>query len=123
MKLLLLAVIAGSLAGCQAYLNHRAPPGEMAATGKVNQCNDYRTNPQACGESLYNAPRVARLALGQSVAQAREVMGRAPEERSLKTEDGQEVEVWSYLTDYANWKKSVIVFKGGRIVSIESMSK
>ncbi len=123
MKNILILTLAGVLSGCQAYLNYRAPPGEMSADGRVNKCNDYRTDPQACGEAIYNAPRVARLSLGQSVAQAREIMGRAPEERSLKTQDGQEVEVWSYLTDYANSKKSVITFRAGRIVSIESAPK
>ena len=113
-------VVASSLAGCQAILNKRFPPGEMDASGSVYPCNDRRTNPQACGEAIYNAPRVRQLNLGMDLATARRVMGRDPEERGLKVVDSTQVETWGYLTDYDNTIVSTVTFTNGRISSIES---
>jgi len=122
-KVTLILVLLTLLTGCQSYLNYRAPPGEMGADGKVNKCNDYRTNPQACGEAIYNAPRVAKISIGQPIAEVRQIMARDPEERSAKTQDGQAIEVWAYLTNYANSIKTIITFKDGKVISIESVQR
>ena len=98
----------------------RFPPGTMGPDGKVYPCNDYRTNAQACGEAIYNAPRVAKLAVGMSLLNARQVMGRDPEERTVRTVDGKVVERWSYLTNYDSSIVSRITFTEGRITAIES---
>ena len=50
-------------------------------------------------------------------------MGRDPEERLVKTQDGDTVEIWAYLVNYANSTKGVISFKNGKVVSVESMQK
>lgn len=122
-QILVLLVIAALASGCRSYLNNRYPPGEMGPDGRVYPCNEHRTNAQACGEARYNAPRVQRLSIGQSLEQARTVMGRDPEQRSVTTQSGQAVEVWSYLTDYDNSILSVITFANGRVASIESVRR
>lgn len=117
-----LAAAALALSGCQSYLNHKYPPGQMGPDGKVYPCNDRRMDHQACGEAIYNAPRVRRLELGQTIAEARAIMGRDPERRSLKTTPtGKPVEQWGYLTDYDNTVVSVITFTDGRIAAVEAV--
>jgi len=122
-KVIFILALVFFIAGCRSYANHVAPPGEMGADGKVNKCTEHRVNPQACGEALYNAPRVAKVNLGQSVAEVRQIMGRDPEERLVRIQDGDTVEVWAYLVNYANSTKGVINFKNGKVVSVESMQK
>jgi hypothetical protein len=117
---LLLAAIL-PLTGCHIILNEVSPPGEMNSNGKINPCHDFRSNPQACGEAQYNAPRVRKLGIGQTIAQAQQIMGRDPEERSLKVQDGQSIEIWFYLTDYDRSIVSVITFTDGKITSIEPL--
>jgi hypothetical protein len=96
----------------------------MGPDGKVFPCNERRVDHQACGEALYNAPRVRQLEIGQSVAQARTIMGREPEERSLKkSATGTPVEVWGYLTDYNKTIVSLITFEDGKIAAIEAVAR
>lgn len=121
---LTVAALTVALTGCQSYLNHRYPPGQMGPDGKVYPCNERRVDHQACGEAIYNAPRVAQLKLGQTFAEAKAVMGREPEERSLKmTDTGKPVEVWGYLTDYNKSVVSLITFVDGRITAIEATAR
>jgi hypothetical protein len=108
------------LYGCQSVCYK---PGQLMVNGKVAPCDDWRTNPQTCGEAIYNAPRIRQLNLGQSMQQTREIMGRDPEERSLKTQDGRPVEIWGYLTEYDKSIVSVITFVESRIVSIEATQR
>ena len=89
----------------------------------MNKCNSWGTNPQACGEAIYNAPRVAQIQLGQPIAEVRKLMGRQPEQRSLTVEGGIEVEVWQYLTDYYDSVVSVITFRGGQVHSLTTLRK
>ena len=122
-RLLVAAVVLQLLAGCQAIRDSIAPPGEMGSNGRVNKCNDWSTNPQACGEARYNAPRVAKINLGQSVAEVRQIMGRDPEQRSLREEGGQAIEEWQYLTDYKQSITSLITFKNGKVSSLQALRK
>lgn len=122
-SLLMLGVCALTLSGCQSYLNYRYPPGEMASNGRVYPCNDYRINPQACGEARYNAPRVIRLVLGQTRDEALKIMQREPEERSVRLETGRSVETWGYLTDYDRTIVTVITLIDGKIASIEASQR
>ena len=124
MKHFALAALSGLLLiGCQASRDFLAPPGQLGTSGKVNKCNSWGTNPQACGEAIYNAPRVAQIQLGQPIAEVRKLMGRQPEQRSLTVEGGIEVEVWQYLTDYYDSVVSVITFRGGQVHSLTTLRK
>ena len=124
MKSLLIAtLVLHLLAGCQAIRDSVAPPGEMDSSGKVNKCNDWSTNKQACGEALYNAPRVAKINLGQTLSEVRQIMGRDPEQRSVKEEDGQAIEEWQYLTNYKAHIISVITFKNSKVVSVQTQRR
>ena len=121
MKTLLIAVLSlHLLTGCQAIRDSVAPPGEMGENGKVNKCNDWSTNPQACGEARYNAPRVAKINLGHTISEVRQIMGRDPEQRSVKEEGGVAIEEWQYLTSYKESIISVITFKNSKVSSVQT---
>ncbi|MBI5891755.1 MAG: hypothetical protein HZB47_13995 [Nitrosomonadales bacterium] len=111
------------LSGCASIRDAMHPPGEMGADGKVNPCHGFQTNPQACGNAIYNAAHVIKLSIGQTLQQAREVMGRDPEERTLKKQGEQTIEVWKYLIAYRSTSFSVITFVDEKIVSIETAQR
>jgi hypothetical protein len=122
-KIALVVVAAMQLAGCQTYLNYRFPPGHMAADGKIYPCNSYRTDHQACGEALYNAPRLDLLKTGHSIQQAKQLMGRNPEKRSIKVVEGVSSESWEYIYNYDRSEYMVITFMDDKIVGIEQIQR
>lgn len=95
-----------------------APPGHMNADGSINPCHGYRVNPQACGDALYNGARIKRIAIGQTLANVREIMGRDAGLRSVGTHEGHESETWDYLTDYDQDITTRIEFVDGKVVAI-----
>lgn len=111
------------LTGCQSYLNYRYPPGHMGPDGKIYPCNSYRTDHQACGEALWNAPRLALLKTGQSMQQAKQLMGRDPEKRSMKVLDGRSSETWEYIYNYNRSIHMVITFLDDKIVGIDQVQR
>ena len=119
-KLILSILALGFLSGCQTYRNAKYPPGEMSPEGKIYPCHGSQTNPQGCGNALYNAPRVTKLNIGQTTEQAKEIMGHDPEDRSIKLQGNQTVEIWKLLTDYRSTTYTVITFIDGKIVSVET---
>lgn len=122
-KLIPAIFIVSILSGCASIRDALHPPGEMGSDGKVNPCHGFQTNPQACGNALYNAAHVIKLSIGQTLQQAREVMGRDPEERTLKKQGEQTIEVWKYLISYRSTSFSVITFVDGKIASIETTQR
>ena len=90
----------------------------MNADGSINPCHGYRAHPQACGDALYNGARIKRVAIGQTLANVREIMGRDAELRSVGTHDGHESETWGYLTDYDQDITTQIEFVDGAVVAI-----
>ena len=96
-----------------------SPPGEMNADGTINPCHGYKANFQACGNAVYNASHVGKVALGQSLTEVRQIMGRDPEQRSVQVQDGHNLEAWSFLTDYANHVTTRIEFSDLVVVAIK----
>jgi hypothetical protein len=80
-------------------------------------------DPQACGEAIYNARHVQKLQLGQSMQEARQLLGRAPDQRTVRVESGKTVEVWRYLTNYQNTVFTVATFIDGRLVALDTAQK
>jgi hypothetical protein len=119
-RLALTIILIGFIAGCQTYRNAKYPPGEMGPDGKIYPCHGSQTNPQGCGNALYNAPRVTKLNIGQTTEQAKAIMGHDPEDRSIKLQDKQIIEIWKLLTDYRSTTFTVITFIDGKIVSVET---
>lgn len=122
-RIFTLLFVATLLVGCSSVRNLISPTGEMGSSGTVNPCYGYRSNPQACGDAQYNAPRVKQLSLGKSIAEAKQIMAREPEERAVKIEVGQAIEIWGYLTDYDKSILSRITFTDGKITAIESFQR
>lgn len=115
-------VLAAGLPGCAGVIrpvrDAISPPGEMNADGSINPCHGYKADAQACGDATYNGARIGGVKIGQSVPEVRSIMGRDPEQRSVRTQDGQNLETWSYRTDYKNRITTKIDFLDSKVVGI-----
>ena len=90
----------------------------MNADGTINPCHGYKADAQACGNAAYNASRIGQVAIGQTVPEVRKIMGREPEERSVRAQDSQSFETWSFRTDYGNRITTRIDFVESKVVAI-----
>jgi hypothetical protein len=90
----------------------------MNSDGSINACHGYRSDPQSCGNAIYNASRIGGVSIGQTLADAKSAMGREPEKRSVRLQDGRSLESWSYLTDYDKGITSKIEFMDGKVIGI-----
>ena len=117
----LAAVLAG-LSGCAAVQRPIRdaihPPGQMSADGTIYPCHGYKTEPQACGDAIYNSARIGQVALGQTIAEVRAIMGRDAETRSVSVRDGHNDESWGFRTDYERRITTTIEFVDGKVVAI-----
>src|SRR6201999_1578223 len=97
----LVVAIAG-LSGCAAVQRPVRdaihPPGQMNADGSIYPCHGYKADPQACGDAIYNSAHIGQVALGQTLAEVRTIMGRDAETRSVSMRDGLSVESWGFRT-------------------------
>ncbi|HEX7639851.1 MAG TPA: hypothetical protein VF457_15750 [Burkholderiaceae bacterium] len=111
-----------SLTGCAGVLrpvrDAISPPGQMNADGSINPCHGFRSDPQACGNALYNAGRIGKVAVGQTMEQVRAEMGREPEQRKRRLTSGKDEESWIFLTDYENSIVTRIEFVDSRVVEV-----
>lgn len=114
--------LAAALIGCAGVVrpvrDAISPPGEMNADGSINPCHGYKADAQACGNAAYNGSRIGKVAIGQSLQDVRAIMGKDPEERSIRTEDGRSLETWGYRTDYRNRVTTRIDFVDLKVVGI-----
>ncbi len=117
-----LAVAIASISGCaivqRPVRDAIHPPGQMDADGSIYPCHGYKADPQACGDAIYNGTRIGKVALGQTLAEVRTIMGRDAEARSVNMRDGRSVEAWSFRTDYEKRITTTIEFMDGRVVAI-----
>lgn len=117
-RLSLLAAFALALSACTTVKDVVSPPGEMSADGAITPCHGHKADAQACGNALYNGTRIGKVAIGQSIAEVRRIMGHDPEQRSVQTLDGHGVESWSYRTDYQGRIVTRIDFRDATVVGI-----
>ena len=114
--------LAVGLSGCAGVIrpvrDAISPPGEMNSDGSINPCHGYKADAQACGNAAYNGARIGGVKIGQSLPEVRTILGRDPEERSVRTEAGQSFETWSYRTDYKNRITIRIDFLDSKVVGI-----
>ena len=117
-----LAVVIASVSGCAAVQRPIRdaihPPGQMNADGTIYPCHGYKAVPQACGDAIYNSAHIGQVALGQTLAEVRTIMGREAETRSVSTRDGRSVESWGFRTDYDKRITTTIEFVEGKVVAI-----
>lgn len=116
-----LAIVAG-LCGCAAVQRPIRdaihPPGQMADDGTIYPCHGYKADGQTCGEAIYNSARIGRVAIGQTTADVRAVMGRNAETHSVSVRDGRSVDSWGFRTDYERRITTTIEFVDGKVVAI-----
>lgn len=91
------------LAGCT-YGGHYTRSGA---------CEGWHTDSAACERAVVNNAAAARVKIGQSADEVRSIMGQ-PEAREAEGVG----ESWSYLTDYDNERRTVIVLESGIVTAI-----
>jgi hypothetical protein len=70
-----------------------------------------------------NRARLNHVAVGQSLADVRATMQKAPERREVRLRfDGKTVELWSYVSDYARKLDTTIIFVDDRVTEIRTTS-
>lgn len=118
MSLALIASLCGCAAVQRPIRDAIHPPGQMADDGTIYPCHGYKANGQTCGDAIYNSARIGQVAIGQTIAEVRAVMGRDAETRSVSVRDGHNVEAWGFRTDYEKRITTTIEFVDGRVVAI-----
>ncbi len=93
----------------------------MNDNGKINPCHGYKADAQTCGDAKYNAEHIGQVALGQTVEQVRQIMGREPEQHSVQVQGAQSLETWSFRTDYKNRVTTHIDFADSKVVAIRQV--
>jgi hypothetical protein len=88
----------------------------LAATAFLYGCGPCGmvTDETACNHAVENAPRMANVKAGMTMAEVRTLMQRDPERREI---DGN-VETWAYITDYSGERMTVVVFTDGRVTGM-----
>ncbi len=91
----------------------------MLSNGKITPCPDWHTDNQACGNALFNARAIGKVALGQTPVEVRAIMQHDPERREASVSpDGMNSETWSYITDYQAELVTTLTFTNGRLAKI-----
>jgi hypothetical protein len=68
-----------------------------------------------------NERHINQIKVGQTLAQVRAIMGKAPERRDAHARfDGKTVEMWSYVTDYARKLDTTIIFVDGKVEELRA---
>ena len=111
------------LAGCTGIKNQVSPPGRLGDDGRITPCHGHRRDLQACGNALFNAPRVPLLQLGQTKEQVRQLMEHDAESLSARTVNGQTIETWGYVVNYQKYRVTEVTFTNGLVTAIDTKSR
>ena len=98
------------LVGCSS-----TTPGALLENGTIAPCHGHHTDPQACGNALFNARVIGKVQTGQTRDQVRAIMQHDPERREI---DGG-VEKWSFITDYPSELMTVVIFTDGKVTGLK----
>ncbi|KQW03128.1 hypothetical protein [Rhizobacter sp. Root1221] len=99
------------------------PPGQMREDGTITPCRGHRKDHQLCGNAVFNATRIHKVAVGQTREQVRAAMEHEPEQRTAKNEGGKPLEQWTYMTNYQTRTWSQITFTNGVVSSVVSLNR
>jgi hypothetical protein len=92
-------------------------PGGVMQAGKISPCPDFRTDAQACGNALFNAPRLPKISAGMTTAEVRSVMQHDAERREI----AGNTETWLYMSDYEAEQMTAIVFTDGKVTAMKQV--
>jgi|APAra7269096613_1048513.scaffolds.fasta_scaffold00109_82 hypothetical protein len=123
MKVFLASMTLAALAlltGCTGIKNQVSPPGQLRDDGSISPCHGNRRDLQACGNAIFNAPRVPLLKLGQTQNEVRRLMEHDPETLSARTEQGRTIDVWGYVINYQKYRVAELTFTDGVLTAIDS---
>jgi hypothetical protein len=110
-----------ALAGCSLEMlrDSTAPPGLINAEGKINPCHGDEADHQRCGDAFFNARHIGKIAIGSDPAEVERVMRNQPDARTVQRDGETVIERWTYLTDYARRRTTIVVFRNGRVEGFE----
>ena len=77
-------------------------------------CKGFHKDQQACQRAAENSSVIGKVNLGQSLEEVRKIMGKDPERREV-TKDS---ETWGYLTSYADYRFTTVIFRDGVVTEI-----
>ena len=70
-----------------------------------------------------NERHVNQIKVGQTLAEVRAIMQKDPERREVRARfDGKQVEMWSYVTDYARRLDTTITFVDGHVEDVRAIT-
>ncbi len=77
-------------------------------------CKGFHKDQQACQRAAENSSVIGKVNLGQSLEEVRKIMGKDPERREV-TKDSEN---WGYITSYADYRFTTIIFRDGVVTEI-----
>lgn len=93
-----------------------------SASGKYRSdgpCEGFNKDPEACERAAANALVIGKVTLGQTPQDVRDIMGADPEHREVS----EGIETWGYRTNYDDWLFTRIVFKDGKVTTINQYTQ
>ena len=78
-------------------------------------CKGFHKDQQACQRAAENSSVIGKVNLGQSLEEVRQIMGKDPERREV-TKDSEN---WEYITSYAGYRFTTIIFRNGIVTEIK----
>lgn len=90
------------------------PDGTLLPNGTITPCGGHHTDPQACGNAIFNARVIGKVQAGQTKEQVRMIMQHDPERREFNGN----VDTWTYITDYPSELVTEIVFTDGKVTGM-----
>ena len=77
-------------------------------------CKGFHKDQQACLRAVENSSVIGKVKLGQSLEEVRQIMGKDPERREV----AKDSETWGYITSYAGYRFTTIIFRNGVVTEI-----
>jgi hypothetical protein len=91
--------------------------GALQPNGTITPCGGHHTDPQACGNAIFNAKVIGKVESGQTKEQVRAIMQHDPERREIV--EGKET--WIYMTDYGSELMTAIQFTDGKVSGLKQV--
>jgi hypothetical protein len=116
-NLVVMSISAVLLRGCIV----RAFTEGTMINGRIEPCAGNHLDSQACGNALFNAKRLPKIALGMSKDDVLRIMEHSAERQEARLDSGVAIEAWAYMQDYGAETMTAIVFTDGRVTGIRTV--
>jgi len=89
--------------------------------GHIQGCAGNHSDSQACGNAIFNAPRLQKLALGQSKQEVLAIMEHPAERSEAEKRGDHVVEAWAYMQNYDAEAMTAVVFTDGVVTALRTV--